>query len=216
MKSGSALVLRMLLGLAAFALLGLGLLWVSVGGDTRSGARLPVLGQISDFMLTNQFGAVVTLEALRGRVWVADIIFTRCAGPCPLMTRRMAELQAALARMPDVRLVSLTTDPEFDTPAVLREYGDRYGADAGRWMFLTGTKAEIGKLGTAGLKFTALEQPADQRASAEDLFIHSTTFAVVDRQGRLRGVFETVGEGIAFPQVQRRILAAVRRLTAEP
>src|SRR5258707_1385824 len=101
---------------------------------------LPVLGQITDFTLTNQDGKITTLADLSNHVWVADIIFTRCAGPCPRMTQQMALLQAVLPKDGAARLVTLTTDPDFDTPAVMKKYGERFGADFNRWTFLTGTK----------------------------------------------------------------------------
>src|SRR5205823_9668545 len=108
---------------------------------TFLGEPLPVYGQVVDFTLTNQAGQAVTLADLRGRVWLADIIFTRCAGPCLKMSRQMKELQQTLPATSNARLVSLTTDPAFDTPPVLKTYGEqRFGADASRWIFLTGTK----------------------------------------------------------------------------
>src|SRR5215475_5844341 len=77
---------------------------------------LPVLGQVADFALTNQTGRAVSLADLRGHVWIGDIIFTRCPGPCLKMTRQMKELQAALPPASKAILVTLTTDPDFDTP----------------------------------------------------------------------------------------------------
>ena len=71
---------------------------------------------------------------------MADIIFTRCAGPCPRMTGQMKSLQNVCRPDSNARLVTLTTDPDFDSPAVLKKYGDRFGADFNRWTFLTGTK----------------------------------------------------------------------------
>ena len=90
--------------------------------------KLPVLGQVADFALTNQSGQPVTLADLRGKVWVADIIFTRCAGPCPRMTQQMKSLQDALAKDSQAKLVTLTTDPLFDTPEVLGKYAAHCGA----------------------------------------------------------------------------------------
>ncbi len=91
--------------------------------------RLPVIDQIADFSLTNQNGRAVSLADLRGQVWVADIIFTRCAGPCPNMTRQMKELAGRPATGSQARLVTLTTDADFDTPPVLKAYAERFGAD---------------------------------------------------------------------------------------
>ena len=180
---------------------------------TRLGATLPVYGQVADFTLTNQHGRAVTLADLRGQVWIADIIFTRCPGPCLAMSRNMKQLEQALPRDSRVKLVSLTTDPDFDTPEVLKAYAtDRVNADHNRWLFLTGTKSEISKLAVDSLKLTAIEKKPEERESPQDLFIHSTIFVIVDEQARLRGVFETTGEHIDAERVKQQILAAARRL----
>src|SRR5262245_60639354 len=96
----------------------------------RPATKLPVLGQVSDFTLTNQDGRAVMLADLRGHAWAADIIFTRCGGPCPRMTRQMAELQAALPKTSGAQLVTLTSDPEFDTPEILKKYPARFSLTA--------------------------------------------------------------------------------------
>ena len=176
---------------------------------------LPVIGPVADFTLTNQNGRAVSLADLRGRVWVADIIFTRCPGPCLKMTRQMKNLQEALGATSEAKLVTLTTDADFDTPPVLRAYAERFGADTNRWMFLTGTKQGVAKLAIDSLKLTAVEKKPEERESAQDLFVHSTIFVIVDKQGRLRGVFETTGEGIDPRVVQAQILAAVGQLERE-
>ena len=180
------------------------------------GKPLPVLGQISDFTLTNQLGQAVTLADLRGHVWVADIIFTRCAGPCLKMSRQLKELQEGLPSTSNARLVSLTTDPGFDTPPVLKTYGEqRFGADAGRWIFLTGTKEEVANLAGKSLGLAGTEKKPEERESAVDLFIHSTIFVIVDKSAQLRGVFQTTGEDIDPQKVKKQILAAVRQLDRE-
>jgi len=164
-------------------------------GQASAARELPVIGALPDFSLTNQSGQAVGLADLKGRVWLADIIFTRCAGPCPVMTRRMAELQSLLPAELPVGFLSLTTDPGFDTPPVLTAYGKRFGADPKRWLFLTGSKPEIARLATEGLKLVGREKAEEARTGPNDLFIHSTVFALVDRQGRLRGVRETLPSG---------------------
>ena len=205
---------------SGLALVGLtmmaGLLLAGAKSWRAASKPLPVYGQIADFALTNQQGKAVSLADLRGRVWVADIIFTRCAGPCPRMTRQMKELQDALPPDSQARLVTLTTDPDFDTPQVLARYAERFGANLDRWMFLTGTKPEIAKLAIDSLKLTAIPKAPEERQSAADLFVHSTICVIADKQARLRGVFETTGEGIDPREVQTRILAAVSRLEREP
>ena len=199
-------------------LLTLLLAYVLTGLQTRVNRRppLPVIGAVNDFALTNQFGSAVSLADLRGELWIADIIFTRCPGPCLKMTRQMKELQDALPAASKTRLVTLTTDPDFDTPPVLAKYAERFNADTNRWMFLTGTKKEISALGGGSLKLSAVEVKPAERKSENDLFIHSTIFVVVDKQARLRGVFETGGEGVDWSVEKQKILAAVKQLEREP
>ncbi len=176
---------------------------------------LPVYGKIADFTLTNQLGRAVSLADLKDKVWVADIIFTRCAGPCPKMTRQMKALQAALPPDSSTRLVTLTTDPEYDTPPVMQAYAQRFEADPARWLFLTGTKQQIADLAVGSLKLTAIEKKPGERQSVADLFIHSTIFVVVDKRAQVRGIFDTVGEATDPERVKGQILAAVRQLERE-
>lgn len=202
------------LGLA-IAMLLLAALLAALRVRASFGKPLPVYGQVADFALTNQLGQPISLADLQGHVWVADLIFTRCAGPCPKMTRQMKELQDALQATSRAKLITLTTDPDYDTPAVLKRYGDRFGADPSRWWFLTGSKKAIGDLAVGSLKLTALEKASADRATPVDLFVHSTIFVVVDQRGQLRGIFETTGEGVEPQQVKGQVLAAVRRLERE-
>ncbi len=178
-------------------------------------SSLPVLGPVADFALLDQNGRATTLANLSNHVWVADIIFTRCAGSCPIMSREMAMLQSAVPSVSAARLVTLTTDTDFDTPPVLKKYAERFGADSNRWLFLTGTKLEIGKLAANSLKLSAVPVKPEEQKNPADLFIHSTIFVVVDKQARLRGTFETEGDGVDWTNVQPRIIAAVNQLEHE-
>ena len=196
-------------------LLVLAFLLAALRSRASLGKPLPNYGQVHDFTLTNQSGAEVSLTNFQGRVWVADIIFTRCPGPCLKMTRQMTELQAALSPSNKARLVTLTTDPEFDTPSVLKTYGQRFNANFDRWSFLTGSPKQIANLATDSLKLTAIAKKPEERESAADLFIHSTIFVVVDKHSHLRGIFETSGEGIDPAAVRVQLLAAVPRLERE-
>lgn len=206
---------------------GLAVVILGIGGAfvrSKLGAAdrpLPVIGQIPDFNLTNQDNAPVKLASLRGQVWIADIIFTRCPGPCTKMSGEMAKLQSALPAGQPVRLVSLTSDPDYDTPAKLKEYAGKFGADANRWWFLTGKKAEIRSLAVNDFKFVVLEKTPEQREIPEDLFIHSTWFMLVDRQGRLRGWTDREGQlhakfDLEDPDAQTQMLSAIRQLLKEP
>lgn len=194
-------------------------------------SKLPVIAQVADFTLTNQLDRPIRLADLRGQVWVADIIFTRCPGPCGTMTKRMSELQAAFPTNAPVQLVSLTTDPAHDTPRALASYAQRFGADSNRWHFLTGPKDDLVKLAVNSLKLTTLDKEEASRTSPADLFIHSTIFVVVDKLGRLRAAFESLDnvpteEEIAAgtsrhgssweKNLKPQLLDAVNALLAEP
>ena len=195
----------------------LGLAFLLAKSQSRvANAPPPVYGTVAAFTLTNQDNQPVTLADLRGRVWVADIIFTRCAGPCLRMTAQMRELQYALPADDTTKLVSLTTDADFDTPAVLSRYAVRFSADTNRWMFLTGTKEEIANVATGSLKLSAVERKPEERQTPDDLFVHSTIFVLVDKQGRLRGIYQTGGEDVAWAKTKQDILAAIRKLEREP
>lgn len=171
---------------------------------------LPIYSKVADFTLTNQLNKAVTMEDLRGKIWIADIIFTRCAGPCPQMTRNMRALQDALDGDGSVRFISLTTDPGFDTPEVLERYGKKFDVDPDEWWLLTGSKVEIARLAVDGLKLTAIQKEAGQQEDPNDLFIHSTLFVVVDQQGRLRAAIEGME-----PRAEQKTVEAVRKLQME-
>jgi protein SCO1/2 len=148
------------------------------GSERRDVEQLPVIRAVPDFALTDQDGNAVAKDDLRGKIWIADFIFTRCKGPCPLMTSRMIEMQRALVKAPEVKLVSISVDPEHDTPAVLKAYAQENGADLQRWKFLTGDKDEIRKVVTEGFM-----QPLDEENGEP---VHGTMFLVVDGNGAVR------------------------------
>lgn len=152
--------------------------------------QLPVYASLADFTLTNQDGRTVTLDDLRGQIWVADAIFTRCPGQCLIMSSHMKQLQAALPASLPIQLVSFTTDPAFDQPAVLKKYGERFGAEDNRWSFLTGSKRELHRVEVDGLRLSVVDKPVADQASPNDLFIHSEKFILLDKQGRVRGYFD--------------------------
>lgn len=201
------------LQIAVWALLGAVLLFVAVLFATSSSKRspLPELGTVSPFTLTNQAGQAVALGDLKGKVWVADIVFTRCMGPCPKMTEEMHKLQDAFAAGDALRFVTLTTDPAYDTSAVMRRYAEKFSADPSRWHFLTGPKEEIlANLAVESLKMSVVEKEEGQRVDANDLFIHTTMFFLVDKRGKLRGAYESLEPGF-----QEKIQADIKGLLAE-
>jgi protein SCO1 len=183
--SGSPRLSRMLLGGALLAVLVLGALALR-NRMVKPMDALPDRGQVADFTLQSQTGRQITRADLLGKVWIADFIFTHCAGPCPRMTADLARIAGDLTSFPDLRLVSFSVDPERDTPAVLAEYARGYSADAERWYFLTGDKAAIFKLAKESFHVGAADGD-----NAADPVMHSTRFVLVDRTGKIRGYYDS-------------------------
>jgi cytochrome oxidase Cu insertion factor (SCO1/SenC/PrrC family) len=144
-------------------------------------------GAVPEFRLTERSGRTVSAADLKGKVWVADFIFTRCMGPCPRLSRAMAGLQSSLAAAPDARLVSITVDPSHDTPAALAAYAERFEADKERWLFLTGDPAAVRDLVLGGFKAAMQDNPS---AGPGEAVTHSLGMALVDKDGRIRGYFD--------------------------
>ena len=153
--------------------------------------NLPLYGKIPDFSLTEQNGKQITEKDLLGKVWIADFVFTHCAGPCPLMSGIMKELQKKLEEESDIRLVSFSVDPERDTPQVLSEYAKRYQANPEKWFFLTGDKTKIHQLSMQHFHLAVGDVPLEDREARDQNVYHSTKFVLVDKQGKIRGYYST-------------------------
>ncbi len=156
-------------------------------------AVLPILIDAPEFKLTDQLGHTFGTDELRGRVWVANFIFTHCTATCPKQTENIAALQRRAQRWPDwdrVRLVSITVDPERDTPARLHEYADLHQADHEHWRFLTGDRAELTRISKDGFKFPV----SDASSSSSAPITHSSRFVLIDSQRRIRGFYDGLSE----------------------
>jgi protein SCO1 len=143
-------------------------------------APLPVLSEVPQFALVSDTGQAFDSHALDGHIWVADFVYTTCDGPCPMMSAHMRRIQDQTAvEYSDVRFVSFTVDPAHDTPPVLAEYAKRYRRDPNRWFFLTGPTAALNEVSLNAFKLN----------SVDGSMTHSTRFALVDRQRRIRGYY---------------------------
>ncbi|HSN97211.1 MAG TPA: SCO family protein, partial [Candidatus Nanopelagicales bacterium] len=163
--------------------------------------RRPVLSQpdvripLPAFQLTDHRGQGFGLEQLRGKVWVADFVFTTCPTVCPKLTRRMVELQEKTQGHGDaLHLVTFTVDPENDTPEVLARYAAENGAAPGRWTFLTG---KLGDIETTVVKgFKVAMGKTDEGGGIMSIF-HGERLVLVDRDGTIRGYYQADDEGMA-------------------
>src|SRR5215475_6904615 len=143
---------------------------------------------LPEFSLTDQADKTVTLADLKGKVWVADFIFTNCGGTCPMMTDKMRRLQQALPE--GIRMVSITVDPARDTPKALAAYAAEHGASRERWLFLTGDKQALYDLCIKGFKLPLL----DDEGTPLEPITHSTRFVLVDKTGQIRGYYSGTEE----------------------
>ena len=165
--------------------------------------RASIMGEIPDFSLVNQAGMMIGRSDLLGRVNLVSFVYTRCTGPCPTLSKQMAQLYSDWVTLPDIQFVTITVDPDFDQPDVLAAYAQSYGADPERWHFLTGERERVYDLVRNGF-----------RASIEDSdtpheILHSQRFALVDRKGRIRAYLDGESEDLrtAVRPVLKRLLA---------
>ena len=140
---------------------------------------LPVIGSIPEFEFVDSDGESVSLNTLKGKVWVADFIFTTCTMACPMMTGNMNIIHKKYKKNDDLRLVSISVYPEYDTPEVLKKYAAQYEANTERWHFLTGKEATVKKVIKDGFKM----------GDYEDIIFHSEKFALVDKNGLIRSYY---------------------------
>jgi cytochrome oxidase Cu insertion factor (SCO1/SenC/PrrC family) len=123
---------------------------------------------------------------------VVNFIFTRCAGPCLSLTAEMARLQEELKeRDLDVRLVTITVDPDYDTPEILKKYAEGFGADPGQWLFLTGDKDKIYQLIRDSFKMPVKEMKGAERKPGWEV-LHTTNILLVDAEGKVLGKYNGV------------------------
>jgi protein SCO1/2 len=174
-------------------------LTLALAACIHSKSSLPVYYEVPEFQLIAQDGQPFDSRVLAGKIWVADFIYTTCPGPCPRMTSQMREVQDAILKMPDVKLVSFTVDPARDTPQVLAEYAKLHRASTKHWYFLTGPPATLQKLDRDTFKL----------GSVDATLQHSTRFVLVDRQARIRGYYDT-SETRTIPRLIEDIYALAR------
>ena len=183
------------------------LMIVMRGTPTRASvSELPVLGSVPEFALTEATGTTLRRADLSGKVWIASFIFTRCGEACPMMMRKETRLQSELPLRDDLRLVSFSVDPDWDTPKVLTDYAHVFGADRGRWLFLTGDKKQVYHLATEGFRLATV----DANPAKEMPILHSTKLVLVDRHGAIRGYYDSTEEAEL-----RKLIRDVRQVLAE-
>ena len=173
-------------------------------GESQTRFSEPPIAEVPDFTFTTQEGKTFTRADLLGKVWVADCIFTRCQGPCPIMTSHMAELSSKLSKCHDVKLVSITVDPTYDTPTILAAYAANIHANPAQWIFLTGPLDKVSLFTQQGMKQSLV-------FDAGGTPNHSTRLMLVDKDGMIRSYHD--GND---PEVIQKVLTDVGSLLREP
>ncbi|MDB5263320.1 MAG: hypothetical protein JWQ14_2603 [Adhaeribacter sp.] len=164
-----------------------------------------VFHQVPDFKLTSQTGSSVTQSDLDGKIYVANFFFASCTDICKEMSANLLEVQEAFAQEPAVKIVSYSVDPERDSVEVLQAYAKTYGADANKWLFLTGPKEQIYHLAREGYKLPAMPAP-----SLIPDFIHSDKFLLIDEQKHVRGIYNGTD-----PDEAERLITEIKILLQE-
>ena len=150
-------------------------------------AKLPVLNYVQNFSFTDQTGKPFTQKNVEGKVYVAEYFFTTCKGICPKMNANMKTVYDKFKTEPDFAIISHTCMPETDSVPLMKAYSHKMEADSSKWFFVTGSKDSLYKMARESY---LLDNDKNNSINIKDQFIHTQFFALVDKQGRVRGVYD--------------------------
>lgn len=159
---------------------------------------------IPDFKFVNQYGTTITGKSLDNDIYVADFFFTTCPNICPVMHRNMLNVYNEFKSTPDVKIISHTIDPKYDTVPVLKKYADKLGISGNTWWLLHGDKNETYKIAKSYLVSVQEKNPQEQ-------YVHDGYFILIDKQKRIRGTYMGTD-----PQEVTKLIADIKTLRAEP
>jgi protein SCO1/2 len=165
--------------------------------------------QVPAFQAVDQINKPVTLDTVKGQVWLTHVLFTRCPDICPPMTANMAKVQQALTNenIP-VKIISFTIDPEHDTPEVLKTFGEKYGVDFTNWHFVSGyTFQDIQQLVKQAFKGQVSQVTSSDPNRV--LFNHPSQFYLIDQTGKVRKFYDGIKPDV------KQITADVKEIVAE-
>lgn len=161
-----------------------GLAYINIDGNDK---------KVPSFKLINQTRDTITPWNYKGKVFVVEFFFTRCPDICIPMSHNLIEIQNEFLDRKDFGIVSITIDPEHDTPEVLKDYAKTYGAVHPNWNYLTGSMEDIYKIANEGFNLNAQVNP-----NLEGSFIHSGLFALVDQNGFIRSRYDQYGNPLVY------------------
>ena len=146
--------------------------------------KMPVLSYVQPFSFTNQDGAAVTDKNLLNKITVVEYFFTTCKGICPKLNTNMKQVYEIYKKEPDFQILSHTCNPDTDSVSVLKQYSDSLQVNTEKWIFLTGRKDSLYQMARGSY---LLDDPKNNVEKIEDQFIHTQFFALIDREGKVRG-----------------------------
>ena len=147
---------------------------------------------VQPFSFTNQDGKTVTQQDVTGKVYLVEYFFTTCKGICPLMNRNLMKVYDRFKDRKDFLILSHTCQPEVDSVPRLKAFAESLGVNTAQWMFLTGRKDSLYYM--ARNSYT-IDDPANNLKNIEDDFLHTQFWALVDREGRVKKVYDALEEG---------------------
>jgi len=159
--------------------------------------KMPVLSYVQPFSFTNQDGEVVTDKNLLNKITVVEYFFTTCKGICPKLNTNMKQVYEIYKNEPDFQILSHTCNPDTDSVSVLKHYSDSLQVNTKKWIFLTGRKDSLYQMARGSY---LLDDPKNNVEKIEDQFIHTQFFALVDRQGKVRG---KIYDGLKMLEVEQ-------------
>jgi protein SCO1/2 len=184
---------------------------------TSTEKPLPIFGQrevvnsdtiyhtIAKFQFVDQDSSIITNDTFKDQIYVSDFFFTSCRTICPIMKTQMLRVYEQTKNLPDVKLLSHSIDPEYDTVALLHDFAKKLGVSSDRWHFVTGVKDSIYKIAQTSYFATAMEDKTEP-----DGFIHSGAFLLIDKEQRIRGKYDGTKEDDV-----NRLLVDIKRLRKE-
>ncbi len=157
---------------------------------------------IPEFVFTNQEGKTVGRAEMEGKITIVDFFFTSCPSICPVMSKEMERVNDMFRDESRIQIMSISIDPEYDTPAILKEYADEHHAIPGKWHFLSGPKDETYRLARCGFVI-----PTIDGNGVPDDFVHTDKFILVDELGRIRGYYSgTNREEVDLLMLETKVL----------
>jgi len=193
---------------AFFVVLVLVFFFFVFAGTDNWKSKLPTISYVKPFSFTTQEGKQFTEQDYQGKVSVVQYFFTTCRSICPKMHVNMHSIYEAFKDEADFRVVGITCMPETDTLARMKRYGDSLGLDPKRWVLLTSRKDSLYEAARVSY---LLDDPNNAVEKIEDQFIHTQFFALVDKNGKVRG---QVYDGLKQDEIER-LKKDIRRLLDE-